>query len=145
MVCVTIHTFYTIGSLLNPEHCTVYLFLWLTLFSMLHPPSNWAISHLFTHSINVKVMYVSISISHHHVMPQVRISLTLFRHFSLLFIASGRSSGPHPISSHSCWMYVWTGRPAFAQTSVGVHRSTSLMSVSLLLQQWPACLVRLTY
>ena len=28
---------------------------------------------------------------------------------------------------------------------VGVHRSTSLMNSSLLLQQWPACLVRLTW
>ena len=41
-------------------------------------------------------------------------------------------------------MYVRAGRPAFAQPYVGVHRSTSLMSSSLLLQQCPACLVRLT-
>ena len=41
---------------------------------------------------------------HHHVMPPARISLTLSRHFSLLFIASGRSSGLHPVSSHSCCM-----------------------------------------
>ena len=32
----------------------------------------------------------------HHVMPLARISLTLSRHFSLSFIASGRSSGLHP-------------------------------------------------
>ena len=78
-------------------------------------------------------------------MPQAPISLTLSRHFSLSLIASGRSSGPHPVSSHSCWMYVRAGRPAFAWPYVGVHRSTSLMSSSLLLQQWPACLVRLTW
>ena len=72
---------------------------------------------------------------HHHVMPLARISLTPSHHFSLSFIASGRSSGLHPISSHSCWMYVQAGRPAFAQPYVGVHRSTSLMSSSLLLQQ----------
>ena len=30
------------------------------------------------------------------------------------FIASGRSSGIHPVSSHSCYMYVRAGRPAFA-------------------------------
>ena len=41
-------------------------------------------------------------------------------------------------------MYVRAGRPAFARPYVGVHRSTSLMSSSLLLQQCPACLVRLT-
>ena len=44
---------------------------------------------------------------HHHVMP-----LTLFRHFSLSFIASGRSSGLHPVSSHSCCMYVCLSWPS---------------------------------
>ena len=61
---------------------------------------------------------------------------------SLSFIASGRSSGLHPVSSHSCCMYVRAGRPTLAHPYVGVHRSTSLMSSSLLLQQCPACLVR---
>ena len=82
---------------------------------------------------------------HHHVVPLARISLTLSRHFSLLFIASGRSSGLHPVSSHSCWMHVRAGCPTFARPYVGVHRSTSLMSSSLLLQQCPACLVCLTW
>ena len=65
------------------------------------------------------------------------------RHFSLSFISSGRSSGLHPVSSHSCCIYVRAGRPA--RPYVGVHRSTSLMSSFLLLQQCPACLVRLTW
>ena len=78
-------------------------------------------------------------------MPPAWISLTLSRHFSLSFIASGRSSGLHPVSSQSYCMYVRAGRPAFARPYVGVHRSTSLMSSSLLLQQCPACLVRLTW
>ena len=82
---------------------------------------------------------------HHHVVPPAQISLILSRHFSLSFIASGRSSGLHPVSIHSCCMYVLTGRPAFARPYVGVHRSTSLMSSSLLLQLCPACLVRLTW
>ena len=82
---------------------------------------------------------------HHHVVPLAQISLILSRHFSLSFIASGRSSGLHPVSSHSCCMYVLAGCPAFARPYVGVHRSTSLMSLSLLLQQYPACLVRLTW
>ena len=81
---------------------------------------------------------------HHHVVPLARISLTLSCHFSLLFIASGWSSGLHPLSSHSCCMYVRAGRPAFAWPYVGVRRSTSLMSSSLLPQQCPAWLVRLT-
>ena len=42
-------------------------------------------------------------------------------------------------------MYVRAGRPAFARPYVGVHKSTSLMSSSLLLQQCPSCLVRLTW
>ena len=78
-------------------------------------------------------------------MPPVRISLTLSRLFSLSFIASDRSSGLHLVSSHSCCMYVRAGCPAFARPYVGVHRSTPLMSSSLLLQQCLACLVRLTW
>ena len=38
------------------------------------------------------------------IAPPARISLTLSRHFSLSFIAPGRSSGLHPVSSHSCCM-----------------------------------------
>ena len=81
----------------------------------------------------------------HHVVLLARIYLTLSRHFSLSFTASGRSSGLHHVSLHSCCMYVWAGCPAFAQPYVRVHRSTSLMSSSLLLQQCLACLVRLTW
>ena len=77
-------------------------------------------------------------IHHHH-------HLTLSCPSSLAFIASGWSSGLHPISSHSCCMYVQAGRPAFARPHVGVHRSTLLMSSSLFLQQCPACLVRLPW
>ena len=72
--------------------------------------------------------------NNNHVVPLARISLTLSRHFSLSFIASGRSSGLHPVSSHSCCMYVRAGSPAFARPHVGVHRSTSLKGSSLLLQ-----------
>ena len=82
---------------------------------------------------------------HHHGVPLARISLTLSRHFSLLFIVSGRSSGLHPVSSQSNCMYVRAGRPAFARPYEGVHRSTSLMCSSLLLQQCPVYLVRLTW
>ena len=95
-------------------------------------------AHTQTH-IPLFIVYIYIYIyHHHHVVPLARISLTLSLHFSQSFIVSGRSSGLHPVSSHSCCMYVRGGRPA------GVHRSTSLMSSSLLLQQCHACLVRLT-
>ena len=78
-------------------------------------------------------------------MQPSRISLTLSLHVSQSFIASGRSSGLHPVSSHSCFMYVRADRPAFDWPYAGVHRSTSLTSSSLLLQQCPACLVRLAW
>ena len=89
--------------------------------------------------------YLCIHLHHHHVVLLARISLTLSCHFSLSFIASGRSSGLHHVSSHSCCRYVQAGRPAFARPYVGVHRSISLMSSFLLLQQCSACLVHLTW
>ena len=92
-----------------------------------------------------QVFYLKLTIYHHHVVPLARISLTLSCHFSLSFIASGGSSEQHSVSSHSCCMYVHAGRLAFALLYVGVHRSKSLMSSFLLLQQCPACLVRLTW
>ena len=108
----------------------------------------WLSGQLFVENLQ-SGFFLSIEVTynnhHHHVMPPARISLTLSRHFSLSFIASGRSSGPNPVSSHSCCMYVQAGRPALARPYVGVHRSTSVMNSSLLLQQWPACLVRLTW
>ena len=83
---------------------------------------------------------------HHHLVAlSAWISLTLSRHLSLSFIASGRSSGLHPVSSQSCCKKVRAGSPAFARPCEGVYRSTSLMSSSLLLQQSPACLVRLIW
>ena len=81
----------------------------------------------------------------YHVVPLALISLTLSRHFSLSFIASGKSSGLHPVSSHSCCMCVGAGRPGFARPYVGVHRSISIMSSSLILQLCLACLVRLNW
>ena len=70
---------------------------------------------------------------HHHVALVARISLTLSRHSSLSFIALGRFSGQHPVSSHSCWMYVRDGRPAFARPCVGVHERLNVHFVPWLL------------
>ena len=113
---------------------------------------NEIISIFLKHPVHLKwwrkmlnTTYIYHHHHHHHVVLVARISLTLSRHFSLSFIASGRSSVLHPVSSHSCWMYVHAGRPAFARPCVGVHKSTSLMSSFLLLQQCPACLVRLIW
>ena len=81
---------------------------------------------------------------HHHDVRLPWISLTLSLHVFLSIIAFGRSSGLHPVSSHSCCMNVRAGCPAFDWPYAGVHRSTSLTISSLLLQQCPACLVHLT-
>ena len=109
---------------------------------------NINISH-YTHTHIYIYIYIYILTyiyhHHHHIVLVAWISLTLSRHSSLSFIALGMSSGQHPVSSHSCWIYVRAGRPAFARPCVGIHKSTSLMSSSLLLQQCPACLVRLTW
>ena len=108
--------------------------------------SIWAFMFLeklfngFFHSLYIYVYIYH----HHHVVPPALVSLTLSCHFSLSFIASGRSSGLHPVSSHSCCMYVRGWPFCFCSAICGVSRSTSLMGWSLFLQQCPACLVRLT-
>ena len=109
-------------------------------FKVSDPPAS---SHSLSLSLSLNTIYRSHH--YHHVVPLARISLTLSRHSSLSLIASGRSSKLHPVSSHSCCMYVRAGRPAFARSYVGVHTSTSPMSSSLLFQQCPACLVRITW
>ena len=63
---------------------------------------------------------------------------------SLSSIASGTSSELHSESAQSWCMWVLARLPAFARLCEGVHRCTSLIRLSLLLQQSPACLVRLT-
>ena len=98
---------------------------------------QWLICH--------KTNQIKLNIFDHHFVPLARVSLTLSRHFSLSFITSGRSSGLHSVSTHICCMYVLARSPAFPRPYVGVHKSTSLMSSSLLLQQCPACLVRLAW
>ena len=125
----------------------IYIYIYIYILSV---QSMWMWNYSNWESIRVFLCFfrsAQCTIIHHHdhVVPLARISLTLSHHFSLSFITSARSSGLYPVSSHSCWMYVRAGRPAFARPYVGVHRSTSLMSSSLLLQQCPACLVRLTW
>ena len=87
----------------------------------------------------------------HHNHPH---HVSLSRYPSLSFIVSGRSSRLHLspfffflfsyLSAQGCCIFVLAGRPTFGRPWVGVHRSKSLMSSSLLLQQCPTCLVRLT-
>ena len=104
--------------------------------------SNYSFRKKVTYKLFTYKLYIYHR--HHNIVPPARISLTLSRHFSISFIASGRSSGLHPVSSQSCCMYVRAGRPAFARPCEGVHWSTTLISSSLLFQQCLACLIRLT-
>ena len=131
-----------------PRHCYALLLQGLHKVYLILKPGRSDVKMCVKTSNNLlaKICFVRYHHHHHHlVVPLARRSLALSRHFSLSLIASGRSSGLHPVSSHSYCMYVRAGRPAFARSYVGVHRSTSLMSSSLLLQQCPACLVRLTW
>ena len=70
-----------------------------------HPLTDgFIISQLISMATHAKCFKLGYIYHHHHVAPPARISLTVSRHFSLSFIASGRSSGLHPVSSHSCCM-----------------------------------------
>ena len=106
---------------------------------LLYPGHFWVVLPICREAVGVFYsprrlgIYIYIYI-YHHVVLVAHIYLTLSHHFLLSFIALGRSSGTYPLSSHSCWMYVRASRPAFARPCVGVHKSTSLMSLSLVLQ-----------
>ena len=83
---------------------------------------------------------------HHHQVAQLaQISQTLsLSPIIPLTIASGRSSSLHSASIQSCCKYVLLGRPIFARQYEWVHRRMLQMISFLLLQECPACLIRLT-
>ena len=73
------------------------------------PPRKDVILSFYFVLYLMKYIYIYIHIyhhHHHHVVAPVRISLTLSRLFPRSFIASGRSSGLHLVSSQSCCMQV---------------------------------------
>ena len=80
---------------------------------------------------------------HKYIYHHLHVALTLSRHPILSSIVPRMSSRIYPVSTQSCCIQVVAGRPAFDRPREGVHRSMWLMSSSLLLQQDPACLVRL--
>ena len=76
---------------------------------------------------------------HPHVVPLARISLTLSRHSSLSFIASGKSSVLHPVSSQSCCIVTWISKMTnhhhphvvpLAQISLTLSRHSSLSFIA---------------
>ena len=68
-------------------------------------------------------IYISSSSSSRD-MPLEQIELTLSCHFSLSVITSGRSSGLHPVSSHSRWMYIRAGRPVLARPYIYIYKNS---------------------
>ena len=91
-------------------------------------------------------LFLNCFYSHHHnVTLLVQISLTLSQHLSLSSTASGRPPRLHPVSVQSCSRYVLVGQLTLACPCKEVHRRLWLMSLSLLLQQCPACLVHLIW
>ena len=102
VVLVKLATHNTNQGALLPKQCA----LFMQNFSYLYFYFTLSLSLCLSLSLYI---YIYIYIIHHHVVPQARISLILSRHPSLLFIASGSSSGVHPVSSQSCCMYVRAG------------------------------------
>ena len=64
----------------------------------------------------------------------------LYSYLSLLAIAPDKSSWWHPEFTQSWWMLVFAGWSTLVCPWVWVHRKTSLRNLSLLPQQYPACL-----
>ena len=123
------------------KYCYLILIFFWILFIHLHKVKWFQILLCYT---NISILEFRVWVHHHHhhlVVPSAWISLILSRHSSLSFIASCVSSGLHPVYAQSCCIYVRAGHRAFARSCEEVHRSTSLMSSSLLLQQCLACLV----
>ena len=85
----------------------------------------------------IKIIIIHI---HHHIVPLARISLTLSRHFSLSFIASGRSSGLHPVftlATECMFVLVVLLLPGHMWGSIGVyHLWTSPCFSSSVLHVW---------
>ena len=90
-----------------------------------------------THT-NHTTIYIYI---YRHVAVRAQNSLALSRHQFLSSISPGRSSRQHPVSAEICCIYALAGRATFARPCERVHKSISLMSLSLHLQQCPASLV----
>ena len=120
-------------TLISSTGCTCFLF------------DGWVEGQYFTHLLFCCVLSIfaltSSSSSHRAISTDMPDPLYLPSESS---IVSGRSSEFLPLSAQSCCMQVLAGHPAFTRSCEGVHKRTSLMSSSLLLQLRPACLVRLT-
>ena len=103
--------------------------------------SNWRLSKfVFVYLYPQKIIIIIMRYCQHG-YPWPSLATSPYRSSPL----AGLKGYIPPVSSHSCCMYVRAGRPAFGRPYVGVHRNTSLIISSLLLQQCPPCLVRLTW
>ena len=78
-----------------------------------------------------RTLFLSLSLS------LSRFSLSLYP--SLSSIAPGSSPKLQPVSTYSWYQSVLAGQPMRARLCVKVYKKTSLMSLSLLIQQCPSC------
>ena len=95
-ILIPILYFYTLIHIHTHTHTHTHAHAHEYIYIVIHRKICFVLSELFSVAIHHH--------HHHHVAPLARISLTLSRHFSLSFIAFSRSSGLHPVSSHSCCM-----------------------------------------
>ena len=100
---------------------------------------------LFRYSLTLSIYtYICISsLSSRSAWTDFPDSLSL--DLSLSSIAPDRFSILHPVSAQSWYKWALVGRFTLAHPRVGVHQRTLLISLSLLLQQCLACIVRLIW
>ena len=126
------------------------IYLYILIFPRQNVLWNFKIKSHFTFRLFLNIVLIFMRATIYISSSSCRVSSTylpdfLSRHPSPSSIAPRRSSKLYPVSAQSCCIYVVSGRPAFARPREGVYWRISLMSSSFLLQQCPACLVRLTW
>ena len=94
--------------------------------------------YIYIYSIYITIIIIIIMSCRRHGHPWPSLATSPYRSSPLAGL-QGYIPYPHIAVACSSWL------SCFCPAICGVHRSTSLMNSSLLLQQCPACLVRLTW
>ena len=140
-------------------HTHIYIYIYTYVYSHMYIHIYLYI-HIYMH-VSISILYIYICYIHTYVYTYIPRYIHISSSSSC---RAARSDIPDPlspllpivhrlqwvfgatsVSSYSCCKYVRVGRPAFTRPYVRVHKSTSLMSSSLLLQLCHACLVCLTW
>ena len=118
---------------------TIYIYILCTyvmtiyMYTYMYMTLEYTLTHTHTRIYIVNTYIIIITSSHQHWYPWPSLASPPY---CPLF--------PAGLQGYIPYRHRAAGRPAFARPCEGLHRSTSLMSSSQLLQQCPACLVRLT-